>query len=62
MKKELLKVLACPICKGDLMLDVKEEKGEEIVCGSLTCAPCQLSYPINEGIPNLLPPELKPLS
>ena len=55
MIKELMEVLACPTCKGDLELEITEEKGGEIWTGSLTCAPCQQSYPISEGIPNLLP-------
>ncbi len=59
MKKELLDILACPMCKGDLELNIeeKDEKGE-IVTGSLYCRKCDQRYPIAEGIPNLLPPEL----
>lgn len=59
MKRELMDVLVCPLCKGHLELEVTEEKGEEIVSGSLACAACQQSYPISDGIPNLLPPELR---
>lgn len=60
MKKELLDILACPVCKGDLELSMEEddEKGE-IVSGSLYCRKCDQSYPIADGIPNLLPPELR---
>ena len=60
MKKELMDILACPICKDDLELSIEEEdeKGE-IVVGSLYCRKCDLSYAIEEGIPNLLPPELR---
>ena len=60
MKKELMEILACPMCKGDLELGVEEEdeKGE-IVKGSLYCQKCDQRYPIEEGIPNLLPPELR---
>ncbi|MEA2076175.1 MAG: methytransferase partner Trm112 [Euryarchaeota archaeon] len=59
MNKELLDILACPVCKGDLELNIEEEdeKGE-IVTGSLYCRKCDQRYPIAEGIPNLLPPEL----
>jgi hypothetical protein len=45
---ELLKILACPMCKAD----VKLEKGE------LVCAKCGRHYPIVEGIPCMLPDEL----
>ena len=31
----------------------------EILSGALTCSPCGARYPIAEGIPNLLPPELR---
>ena len=58
MKRELMEVLACPVCNGELELEVAEEEGGEIVRGSLTCPSCQHSYPISEGIPNLLPPEV----
>ena len=57
MKKELMQILACPVCKGDLELKVDEEEGEEIVAGSLYCSKCNYSYPIVDTIPNLLPPE-----
>jgi len=57
MKRELMKILACPVCKGDLELRVDQEKGEEIVTGSLYCPGCDHSYPIVDTIPNLLPPE-----
>jgi len=60
MKKELMDILACPMCKGDLELSIQEEdeKGE-IVQGSLYCKKCDQIYPIEDGIPNLLPPELR---
>jgi len=57
MKKELMEILACPVCKGDLELAVDEEKEAEIVTGSLYCRKCDVRYPIKDTIPNLLPPE-----
>jgi len=60
MKKELMEIIACPMCKGDLELSIEEEEEKgEIVKGSLYCRECDLRYPIEEGIPNLLPPELR---
>jgi uncharacterized protein YbaR (Trm112 family) len=56
MKKELMQILACPVCKGTLQLNVDEEEGEEVVTGSLYCSKCQYFYPIVDTIPNLLPP------
>lgn len=59
MKKELIEILACPLCKGELQLDIEEENDKEIVTGSLNCAKCDQRYPIVDSIPNLLPPELR---
>ena len=59
MKRELMDILACPMCKGTLLLDVTLKDGDEIVEGSLTCASCDEVYPIEESIPNLLPPDLR---
>jgi len=59
MKRELMDILACPVCKGKLALGVAEEKEKEkeIVTGSLHCPRCDVNYPILETIPNLLPPK-----
>ena len=57
MKKELMDILVCPVCKGKLDLTVEKEEQAEIVAGSLYCGKCNVRYPIAEGIPNLLPPE-----
>ena len=59
MKKDLLPILACPVCRGDLQLELMEERCEEVWFGYLTYAACQSRYPISEGIPNLLPPEAR---
>lgn len=59
MKRWLMGVLACPLCKCELVLDVVREEGEEILEGTLTCKQCGEVYPIEEGIPNMLPPELR---
>ncbi len=55
MKRRLHDILCCPVCKGDLLLQVREETGDEIVEGGLICAACRVRYPIHEGIPDLLP-------
>jgi len=56
MKRELLDILACPVCKGGLELKAEAKGGGEIITGSLHCPKCDVSYPIADGIPNLLPP------
>ena len=55
MKRSLLDILCCPVCKGDLVLQVVSEDENEIVEGSLTCPACNVRYPIREGIPDLIP-------
>jgi uncharacterized protein YbaR (Trm112 family) len=59
MRKDLMEILACPMCKGELTLSIAEEKDDEIVKGSLFCAKCNETYPIEDSIPNLLPPDLR---
>ena len=56
MKTELMDILACPVCKGELELNVEREDEREIVSGSLYCRKCDERYPIVDTIPNLLPP------
>jgi uncharacterized protein YbaR (Trm112 family) len=55
MRRSLMDILCCPVCKGDLTLEVKFEDEKEILEGGLLCAACGVNYPIHEGIPNLLP-------
>ena len=58
MKRKLMDILACPVCKGDLELRVDEEDDKEIVGSSLYCSKCDERYPIVDRIPNLLPKDL----
>jgi uncharacterized protein YbaR (Trm112 family) len=57
MKRSLLGILCCPVCKGDLELRATEEEAGEILEGSLFCGRCVVDYPIADGIPDLLPRE-----
>ncbi len=50
--KELLEILACPICKG-----VVELEGERIVCAN-----CKKAYPVKDGIPVMLIEEAEDIS
>ena len=54
-----MEILACPVCKGELRLDIEAEAGDEVVTGSLFCAACDETYPIEDTIPNLIPPDLR---
>ena len=59
MNKELMEIIACPMCKGELELRVETEDGEEVITGSLICHQCAETYPIEDAIPNLLPPNMR---
>ena len=66
MRPDLLDIIACPVCKGPLDLRVDSiapvdaaASAGEALSGALTCHLCNESYPIADGIPNLLPPELR---
>ncbi len=59
MKRSLLNILVCPLCKGELKATVDHEEDGEIVAGSLRCAACDETYPIEDTIPNMLPPDLR---
>ncbi len=59
MKRDLMDILVCPVCKGELTLTVVKEDENEIIEGSLYCASCEETYPIEDTIPNMLPPDLR---
>jgi len=46
ISKELLDILACPKCKGDIRLTSKKD--------GLVCEKCRLVYLIKDGIPIML--------
>ena len=46
LSSELLSILVCPVCKGDLTYDTGAE--------TLTCPRCRLRYKIVDDIPNML--------
>jgi uncharacterized protein YbaR (Trm112 family) len=56
MKTSLLDILACPMDKAPLELRADEQNGDEVIQGALTCTKCGEVYPIEDRIPNLLPP------
>lgn len=52
-----MEILCCPVCKGDLALETTRAEGTEIIEGMLRCQKCKNTYPIQDGIPDLLPPD-----
>ncbi|MFX1285408.1 MAG: Trm112 family protein [Promethearchaeota archaeon] len=60
MKKDLLEILACPICKNpELELYIFKEDGVEIETGLIVCSECNRFYPIKGTIPVMLPDDLR---
>ncbi len=53
LSPQLLAILVCPKCKGEL-----EYRSEE---ASLTCGACRLRYPVRDDIPIMLIDEATPL-
>jgi uncharacterized protein len=49
LKKELLEILCCPKCKGELEYQEKNDV--------LKCTSCGKKYEVKDGIPILLPEE-----
>ena len=52
ISKELLDILVCPKCKGDIFLN---RAGDGLICHA-----CRLLYPIKEDIPVMLIDEALP--
>ena len=53
LSKELLMILVCPKCKGDLEYDTANQK--------LLCHACRLRYSIEDDIPIMLIDEAEPM-
>lgn len=56
MHKSTIALLRCPACASHLSL-VAEDEADEIEAGTLRCAGCAATYPIERGIARFVPPE-----
>lgn len=54
LSKDLLEILACPQCKGEIQTNEDQDK--------LLCHACKLAYPVRDGIPVMLVDEAQPLA
>jgi uncharacterized protein len=54
LDEQLLQILVCPQCKGEL--EYRQQDVEELVCHA-----CRLRYEVRDGIPIMLVDEAKPL-
>jgi uncharacterized protein YbaR (Trm112 family) len=60
MKRELVDQLVCPVTRDPLKLEiVREDEHGNVLEGSLISERINFRYPIEDGIPNLLPPDLQ---
>lgn len=60
MRKDLVDILACPQCKNPLKLVVEVEEADgDVSTGTLVCEACPERYPIEDSIPNLIPPQMR---
>lgn len=58
MRKDLIDIICCPVDKAKLTLKGAElDDHGDVLGGTLVCTACKFAYPIEAGIPNLLPPE-----
>lgn len=55
MRTRLLDLIVCPRCGGKLSLTKRTVDGDEIMEGAVDCSGCATSYPIERGVPRLLP-------
>jgi uncharacterized protein YbaR (Trm112 family) len=51
LDKELLDILACPKCKGDLEYKTDQDNDRN---GRLNCHQCRLTYRVEDDIPIML--------
>jgi uncharacterized protein YbaR (Trm112 family) len=52
--RQLLEILVCPKCRGDL--EYREQEP------ALVCGKCKLKYPVRDGIPIMLIDEATPVT
>jgi uncharacterized protein YbaR (Trm112 family) len=53
LPRELLDIVACPKCKGKVLPNPDES--------GFVCESCKLLYPIQDGLPNFLIEEARPI-
>ncbi len=53
LSPQLLEILSCPLCKGDLVYDKKAQE--------LLCEKSKLAFKVADGIPNMLVDEARKL-
>lgn len=57
MKESTIEIICCPLCKGELKLQIETKNNENIVKGSMACNNCTNKYLIRDGIPRMYKPD-----
>ena len=59
MRQELMEILVCPMCKGELPRNGEREGDGEIRGGKLAGTARAEEFPVEDGSPTMLPPDLR---
>lgn len=53
---EMVRLLSCPTCKrSGLRAEIENQEGNSIEVGMLLCQSCYAGYPVQQGVPDLIP-------
>lgn len=55
MRARLLDLVVCPECRARFRVEAQSQEGDEIIEGRLICTGCATVYPVERGVPRLLP-------
>lgn len=56
LTNDMLSILCCPTCRiGELRAEIEKQEDNQIQEGNLICDTCNASYPVQLGIPDLMP-------
>ena len=59
MKRDLMELLACPMCRSEKLELIVLSESEEVDEGVIACKACGRYYPIIDTIPVMLPDQLR---
>ncbi|MCM1991843.1 methyltransferase domain-containing protein [Oceanirhabdus seepicola] len=58
MHKQHINMLECPVCHGDLIWEIKEQKGDRVINAEIICSKCKADYEVRDEIAVFLTPDL----
>jgi ubiquinone/menaquinone biosynthesis C-methylase UbiE len=54
LREDSLQYLCCPLCHGDLTLNLEKIKEGQVMSGFLRCEVCKREYKVEDGLPDFL--------